>query len=138
MRISQGHTCSQIFIGEKKDFMHIESIKSESCSHLTLQDFTRKHGISHTIKNDNTKTQKGAKLTEHCRKLHIKQKFTEPFHPWQNYAEHGIYDLSVMVRRTIREHKIPYTQHHWVQRWCAEVRYHAASRKLKWRTPHEA
>ena len=75
--------------------------------------------MPHAIKTDNARTETGAKWTEHCRKLHMSQKITEPHHPWQNFAEHGMHALGVMVRRTIREHQIPYSQHHWVQCYCA-------------------
>ena len=109
---AQGHTCSQLFIGERTDFIHVEPMKSESCSHLALQDFLRKHGIPHSIKTDNARTETGTKWTEECRRRHINQYFTEPRNPQQNYAEHGVHVLSVMVRRTIREHGIPYSQHH--------------------------
>ena len=36
-------------------------MKSESCSELALQDFIRKHGITHTIKADNSRTETGAR-----------------------------------------------------------------------------
>ena len=111
-RMSQNHTCSQMFIGETTDYMHAELLKSELSSFLALQDFTRKHRISHTIKTDNARTETAVKWTEHCRRHHIAQKYTEPRHPWQNYTEHAIRDLSVMVRRTMRKHKIPLIHHH--------------------------
>ena len=58
---SQGHKCSQLFAGEKNDFIHFETIKSESYSYLALQDFHREHGGPHVIKTGNVKTDKGAK-----------------------------------------------------------------------------
>ena len=124
VRTSQWHTFSQVLIGEKMDFTCVEPMKSDSCSHLVLQDFTRKHGTSHSVKVDNTKTEKGIKWNEHCRQLHIKHKFTEPFRPWHKHAEHGIYYLSVMVHRIIRENNAPCTQHHWIQCSCTWVRNH--------------
>ena len=56
----------------------------------------------------------------------------------ENYAEHSIRFLSVMVRRVIREHSILCSQHNQVQRWCAQFRNFLTSRKLKSRTPHES
>ena len=41
LRTSQGHTCSQMFIGENTDFMHVEPMKSESASFMALRNFTR-------------------------------------------------------------------------------------------------
>ena len=72
IRSAQGHTCSQVFIGEKKYFMHVELMKSESCSALALQDFTRKYGTPHTIKTCNTRIEIGTNWTEHYYRLHTK------------------------------------------------------------------
>ena len=79
-----------MFIGKKTDFMYIEPIKTESCSHITLQDFTHKHGIPHIIKTDNARTETGVKWTGHCCQYYIAQKFTESLHLWQNYTEYAI------------------------------------------------
>ena len=117
--------------------MHVEPMKSESCSELTLQDFTRKHGVPHTIKTDDVRIETGTKWMEHCRRLHAKQKHAEPHSPWKNYAEHGINCLRVMVRRAIRQCSMPCTQHHWDKHWCVEIRNVLASKKLMWRSLHE-
>ena len=61
VRTSQGHTCSQLFIGENTNFMHVELIKLESYAYIALQDFTRKHRIPHTIKTNNTRTETSEK-----------------------------------------------------------------------------
>ena len=53
--------------------MHVEPMKSESCSALALQDFTRKHGIPRTIKTDNARIEAGTKWTEQCCRLHVKK-----------------------------------------------------------------
>ena len=82
--------------------MYVDPIKSESCSELALEYFTRKYGVPDTIKTDNARTETGTKWTEHCRRLHVKKNHTEPHSPWQNYIEHGINCLSVTVRRTMR------------------------------------
>ena len=114
-KLAQGHTCSQIFIGERTDFVHVELMKLESCSYIALQDFLRKHGLSHSIKTDNTRTETGTKWTEECHRRHIKQYFTELRNPQQNYTEHSVHVLSVIVQRTIREYGILYSQYHWIQ-----------------------
>ena len=47
--------------GEKTDFTHVEPMKTDSCSHIVLQDFTRKNGMSHAIKTNNARAETGAK-----------------------------------------------------------------------------
>ena len=127
-----------MLIGENTDHMRVEPMKSESASFMALQDFTRKHGMPHTIKTDDTQAETGVKWTEHCRRHHIGQKHTETMHPWQNYAEHDVKALSVIVRRTMRQCKIPLMNHHWVQKWCSQIRNCLALRRLKWRCPYES
>ena len=61
--------------------MHAETVKSESCSHLALQYFTRLHDIPKAIKSDNASTETGQKWTEHYRKHQIVQNITELYQP---------------------------------------------------------
>ena len=112
-------------------------MKSEYHSHTALQDFGRKVEIPNVIKTDNAKTEVGRKWTDWCRRYLVDTKFTEPHHPWQNYSEQGIGDLSRMVRLCMRAFDVPMNRHGWCQLWCCSVRSCLTSRKLNWRTPTE-
>ena len=137
VRSNTGDTCSQIFLGKNTDYMKVYPLRKESNSFQALQDFTRGVGIPMGIKTDNATTEVGAKWTAHCRENRIDTKFTEPYSPWQNYSEHGIYVLGRMVSRCMREFNAPLSRHQWCQKWCCDVKNHLASRKLNWRTPEE-
>ena len=134
---SNNETCSQLFIGKNSDYMYVKPLRTESHSFTALQDFGRQVGIPNELKTDNAKTETGRKWTEWCRKFLVKTKFTEPHHPWQNYSEHGIGELSRMVKRCMRVFNAPMSRHGWCQQWCCRVRNSLASRKLNWRTPEE-
>lgn len=134
---TKGNTCSQIFFGEKSDYMYVQPLKRESHAFNALQDFGRKIGLPTKIKTDNAKTEIGDQWTTWCRQHRVDTSFTEPHSPWQNRAEHGIGDLGTMVKRCMNAFDAPLSRHDWCQRWCADVRNHLASRKLHWRTPTE-
>ena len=134
---NRNETCSQLFFGRNSDYMFVQPMKTESHSHVALQDFGRQVGIPTCIKTDNAKTEIGKKWTEWCRTYLVKSKFTEPKHPWQNLSEQGIGDLSRMVKRCMKEFGAPLDRHGWCQLWCCRVRNCLASRKLGWRTPTE-
>ena len=134
---TRGETCSQMFIGKKSDYMFVKPMKTESHSVVALQDFSRTIGIPKGIKTDNAKTEIGRKWQDWCREYCIETTFTEPHTPWQNYAESGIGDLGVMVKRCMDAFDAPLSRHGWCQLWCCDVRNHLASRKIEWRTPTE-
>ena len=127
---TRGETCSQMFIGKKSDYMFVKPMKTESHSVVALQDFSRTIGIPKGIKTDNAKTEIGRKWQDWCREYCIETTFTEPHTPWQNYAESGIGDLGVMVKRYIDAFDAPLSRHGWCQLWCCDVRNHLASRKI--------
>ena len=137
VKTNKGETCSQLFIGQKTDYMSVYPLKTESHNRTALQDFGRTIRIPSGIKSDNAKSETGEKWTDWCRKYCVDQSFTEPKSPWQNYAEQGIGDLGRMVKRCMRKFKVPLSRHGWCQLWCKDVRNHLASRKLNWRTPTE-
>ena len=134
---SKNETCSQLFFGKESDYMFVQPMKTESHSHVALQDFGRQVGIPKCIKTDNARTEMGKKWTDWCRTYMVQSKFTEPKHPWQNLAEQGIGDLARMVKRCMKAFDAPLSRHGWCQLWCCQVRNCLASRKLNWRTPTE-
>ena len=134
---NKNETCSQLFFGKESDYMFVQPMKTESHSHVALQDFGRQVGLPKCIKTDNAKTEIGNKWTDWCRTYMVKSKFTEPKHPWQNLSEQGIGDLARMVKRCMRAFDAPLSRHGWCQLWCCKVRNCLASRKLNWRTPTE-
>ena len=134
---TNGNTCSQIFLGEKSDFMYVQPLKKESHAFTALQDFSRRVGLPSKIKTDNAKTEVGEQWTTWCRQHRVDTLFTEPRSPWQNRAEHGIGNLATMVKRCMSAFEAPLSRHDWCQRWCTDVRNHLASRRLDWRTPTE-
>ena len=134
---NKNETCSQLFFGQNSDYMFVQPMKTESHSHVALQDFGRQVGIPKCLKTDNAQTEVGKKWTDWCRTYMVKTKFTEPKHPWQNLSEQGIGDLARMVKRCMRAFDAPLSRHGWCQLWCCKVRNCLASRKLNWRTPTE-
>ena len=112
-------------------------MKSENKNGEALQDFVRTHGAPIAVKTDCAQSELGTKWTSTCRNNCIAQETTEPHHPHQNPAEKRIGDLGSMVRRVMRDFRVPLNKHDWVQKWCTDVHNILACRSLNWRTPLE-
>ena len=110
---TRGETCSQMFIGKKSDYMFVKPMKTESRSVTALQDFSRTIGIPKCIKTDNVKTEIGRKWQDWSREYFIDTTFIEPHISWQNYAESGIGDLGVMVKRCMDAFDALLSRHGW-------------------------
>ena len=51
VKSTSGNTCSQMFFGERSDFMYVQPLKQESNAITALQDFSRKVGLPEEIIN---------------------------------------------------------------------------------------
>ena len=94
-----GATCAQIFVGTTSAYTRCFGMMTESEAPTALEDFIRKVGAPHTLRNDNSKVQTGKRWKEILRKYAIKDETTEPHHPNQNPAERRIQDCKSYTRR---------------------------------------
>ena len=80
-------------------------LKSESQNGTALQDYIRKVGVPNEIRSDNSET--GSTWTKVSRDQCIMNTTTEPKHPWQNPDEPQIGALNSMVKRVMKQFKVP-------------------------------
>eukprot|EP00957_Ditylum_brightwellii_P108293 8261696-Ditylum_brightwellii.AAC.1 len=78
IKSSQGNTCSQIFYGETSRRWELYPLKTESRNVEALQDYTRQNGTPHSLESDNSSSEIGNKLLDHCRTYCIGTETTEP------------------------------------------------------------
>jgi len=67
----------------------------------------------------------------------VETKFTEPYHPWQNYSEQGTGELNRIVKRYMRAFNVPDNRRGYCQQWCARVRNSLALRTERRYTGHK-
>ena len=96
--------------------MYVQPLKKESHSHIALMDFGRTVGLPKALKTDDNQTEIGHKWINWCRTFCVDTKFTEPHHPWQNFAEQGIGDLGRIVIRCMEAFEVPPNRHQWCQK----------------------
>ena len=118
---SQGHTCSQFFVGQTSNKWAVYPLKKESQNFTALQDHCRDEGLPEAIRSDNAKSELGAKWTNYTRDHCIRQESTAPHSPWMNFAERNIGQLGSMVRKCHLVFGVPHQYHNWTQRWCCQV-----------------
>eukprot|EP00980_Cylindrotheca_fusiformis_P010182 scaffold2267_cov92-Cylindrotheca_fusiformis.AAC.1 len=134
---AQGHTCSQMFVGQQSLRWDVFPLKKETYNFQALQDISRNEGVPNVIRSDNAQSETDCEWTEYCRQQCIQQQTTLPNSPWMNFTERHIGSLGSMVRNCHRAFKVPHKYHNWTQRWCCDVHNIAANRKLGWRSPNE-
>ena len=133
---SQGHTCSQFFVGQKSNKWAVYPLKKESQNFTALQDHCRDAGLPDAIRSDNARSELGAKWTSYTRDHCIRQESTVPHSPWMNFAERNIGQLGSMVRKCHLTFGVPHQYHNWTQRWCCAVHNIASCRSLNWQSPN--
>jgi hypothetical protein len=72
-------------------------------------------------------------------KYRIQDKCTKPYSPWQNQAEHEIWELKKATRRILHSSKAPPRTWCFALEWAAEIRRHTVHdiAALNERTPFE-
>ena len=137
VKSAQGHTCSQMFVGQQSLRWDVYPLKTEAHNYQALQDIARNEGVPNVVRSDNAQSETDTEWSDFCRKQCISQQTTIPHSPWMNFTERHIGSLGGMVRNCHRAFKIPYKYHNWTQRWCCDVHNVAANRRLNWRCPDE-
>ena len=82
-----GSTMAQAFYGLTSRRRWVAGMKLESEFPEIYQDFLRNHGIPHTLRRDNAKSEKSAKIRQINRENLIADGWSEPYHPHQNPVE---------------------------------------------------
>lgn len=112
---SQGHTCSQFFVGVQSKMWFVVPFKKEAHNHHALQDHIRKNRTPRTLRSDNARSETGAKWTQPCRDYKIEQVSSKPHQPNQNPAEPEIGRFSRTVQRNMKAFAVPLGLHNWCQ-----------------------
>ena len=137
VKTAQGHTCSQLFVGQNSRRWDVFPLKTESQNYRALQDVSRTQGVANVIRSDNAASEMDKEWTDFCRTYCTEQQTTLPHSPWMNFAERNIGTLGAMVRNCHRAFKIPYKYHNWTQRWCCDCHNISSIRKLDWNSPND-
>ena len=74
----EGHWCSKVFHGCNSRTINVGGMRTESEFPHVYQDFLREHGVPHTLRRDNTKSEKSEAIKKIHRELFIKDEFAEP------------------------------------------------------------
>ena len=137
IKTAQGHTCSQLFVGQNSLRWDVFPLKTEANNYQALQDVSRNQGVANVIRSDNAASEIDDEWTSFCRTYCTEQQTTIPHSPWMNFAERNIGNLGAMVRNCHRALKIPYQYHNWTQKWCCDCHNIASSRRLDWKSPDD-
>ena len=97
----EGYTCAQLFVGKESKYTKVYGMRTESQGCDTLQDFIRDVGSPYNIHNNNSKMQTSKVWHEILRTYNITQTTTEPYSPWQNFAERRIQDIKTLSKKLL-------------------------------------
>ena len=109
---------------------------TESDFPAIYKEFLRQHGIPHTLRRDNAKSEDSFTIRDINREHCISDAFTEPHSPWQNPAEtSGVRFLKHHAHVLMDRVGAPPSLWFLAHRYVADV-YNVTSHKLlKWQTP---
>jgi len=86
------HSCCQIFVNNV-GFYHVTPLECESQASDALLEFIQQVGLPNHLHTDGSKAQTMGEWKNIVKKYHIKTSETEPYSPWQNWAESGTREL---------------------------------------------
>ena len=96
-------------------------MRSKSKVGDALEVFNQEVGVPTHVHKDGSKEQMHSKFGKVCKKLGIKLTTTEPYSPWQNWAEDAIRELKRAYRRVMLKRDIPAPLWNFVLQWVAET-----------------
>ncbi|MGH7954900.1 MAG: hypothetical protein ACREOZ_02950 [Gloeomargaritales cyanobacterium] len=98
----RANTCAQVFV-TADEFNRVYPMKLKSDAGDKLNEFIKDIGIPQLLLTDNAGEETGTEWERVRKNYLIKQKWTEPYSPWQNKAEREIRDLKKQFRRIANE-----------------------------------
>ncbi|MGH7955268.1 MAG: hypothetical protein ACREOZ_04835, partial [Gloeomargaritales cyanobacterium] len=102
-----------------------------------LNEFIKDVGIPELLVTDNAGEETGAEWERIRKNYLVKQKWTEPYSPWQNKTEREIQNLKKQFRRIMNRVKAPETLWDFGLRYVSDIRNIATRLSLDDRTPYE-
>ena len=132
-------SCAQLF-GNRAKFCKIYPLLSKSDAHEALSAFVHDIGIPGELHSDGAKEIAQGKFRKMMSKFGIFHSMTEPYSPWENYAEDCIRILKNSARYFMQSTRTPIRLLDHALMYAAEVRNITATPSviLKGRTPFEA
>ena len=134
-----GNKCAQVFVDGDAECLAFYPMKQESQGPLMLNNFVYDFGIPVQIHSDNAKMET---VNKDWRKpidtFSIYPTTTEPYTPWQNFAEREIQEIKKDINQVMDRKNIPDWLWDATGEYIAECWHHHARKKLNWRTPLEA
>ena len=102
-----------VFVGTTSYWWSVHPFKKEIQNGIALQDYSRKLGVTPTLKTYNAQTELFKTCIEHFWLRCIEKSTTDSRSPWENPAEPKIGQLSSMSRNFMSKSKIPLKEHDW-------------------------
>lgn len=125
---------AQLYINDI-GFVRIYPMKNKREIADTLSTFIHDIGLPHTIHSDDAKELVKGKFKSLCKEYSIPTTSTEPYSPWQNWADGGIRELKCHDHRKMKACNVDICS-----RWSCDISSKSSSDHpyLNGRTPHEA
>ena len=134
----RGNKCVQLF-SNRGNYVMPYPMATKSEAPRALHRFFLEVGLPNSILTDGALELKKSEWVKLCRRNEVTQKTTEPYCPWQNFAEPNGGAIKRAVRRLMRTTNTPVRL--WDYCWeylCAIKRFTATSNiHLDNKTPHE-
>ena len=134
-----GNKCAQVFVDGDAECLAFYPMKQESQGPLMLNNFVYDFGIPAQIHSDNARMETVSKeWKKPIDTFSIHPTTTEPYTPWQNFAEREIQEIKKDINQVMDRKNIPDWLWDATGEYIAECRHHWARKKLNWWTPLEA
>ncbi|MGH7974081.1 MAG: hypothetical protein ACREBR_01045, partial [bacterium] len=132
----RGNLRAQVFV-TAEDFNKVYPMKLKSEAGDKLNEFVKDVGIPELVVTDNTGEETGADWERVRKHYLIKQKWTEPYSPWQNKAEREIQNLKKQFRLVMNRVRAPDTLWDFGLKFVSDIRLYTSRASLDFRTPYE-
>ena len=133
-----GETCAQLYYGVTSKMMNIYGMWSKGQAEDTYRDFIREEGIPTRLHRDNSGEQKSDGFKETNRVHHVKDSWTEPYHPHQNPAEtRAMAFLKRVATSLIIMSGAPMGLWLYAMKYVVMINNWTSHESLGWKTPYE-
>jgi transposase len=117
------HTFAQIFM-DSIGFIHAYPMKKSEASDRLKKLLRTLQTIPEMIVTDGVAKETSGDWKRTLDKYWIQDKRTEPYSPWQNQAEHEIWELMKVTRQILHSSKAPSRTWCFDLEWATEIRRH--------------
>jgi len=133
-----GSTCEQVFFGFVSRMTNVYPMPSKASGHIlkAYQDFMRYEGVPECLHRDLSNEQKVASIIDLNRDMRVKDTWSEPDHPNQNFVEAlGIKPLKLGAENIMNRTGADPGSWPWVHKYICDINNHCASPFLSWKCP---